>query len=72
MHKYLIQIFWSEEDQGYIATVPALSGCSAWGETQQDALKEINFAIEAWIESCKKSGNPTPRPLSQDGLTLKC
>ena len=55
-HKYPILIFWSDEDEGYIATIYDLPGCSAWGETQSDALEAINTAVEASLEAIKKSG----------------
>ncbi len=49
-------IFYSEEDEGYISVVPELPGCSAFGETEEEALKEIKVAIELWIEGAKKEG----------------
>ncbi|BCX80981.1 antitoxin HicB [Methylomarinovum caldicuralii] len=63
--RYLIEIFWNEEDQGYIAVVPDLPGCSAFGETPETALREIQDAMEAWIEACRKSGEPIPAPRAQ-------
>ncbi len=51
MHKYTIEIFYSEEDEGYIAVVPELPGCSAFGETEKEALKEIKVAIELWMKA---------------------
>ena len=47
--KYLVDLFWSEEDGGYIAVVPDLPGCSAFGATPEAAVHEIGDAIEAWI-----------------------
>ncbi|WP_346297597.1 type II toxin-antitoxin system HicB family antitoxin [Geoglobus acetivorans] len=55
-HEYTIGIFYSEEDEGYIAVVPELPGCSAFGETEEEALREIKTAIELWIEAAKKEG----------------
>ena len=52
--KYTIEIFYSEEDEGYIAVVPELPGCSAFGETPEEALKEVKIAIELWIKTAKK------------------
>lgn len=60
--KYLIEVFWSDEDAGYIATVPDLPGCSAWGATLGDAVREIEDAQQAWIEARSKSGEPIPGP----------
>jgi predicted RNase H-like HicB family nuclease len=63
--KYLVEVFWSEEDQGYIAIVPDLPGCSAWGVSPEDAVREIEDAQRAWIEACTKSGEPIPPPSAQ-------
>lgn len=46
MRRYTIGIFYSEEDEGYIAVVPELPGCSAFGETEEEALKEVKVAME--------------------------
>jgi len=54
MYKYAIEIFYSEEDEGYIAVVPELPGCSAFGKTEEEALREIKTAIELWLETAKK------------------
>jgi len=50
MRKYTIGIFFSEEDEGYIAVVPELPGCSAFGETEEEALKEIKVALQLRLE----------------------
>ncbi|AKG91658.1 hypothetical protein GAH_01018 [Geoglobus ahangari] len=68
MHKYTIEIFYSEEDEGYIAVVPELPGCSAFGETEEKALKEIKTAIELWIEAAKKEGREIPKPMGKELL----
>jgi predicted RNase H-like HicB family nuclease len=65
MNKYLIEIFWSDEDAGYIATVPDLPGCSAYGETLEEAAREIKDAQEAWLEACRASGDIAPLPTMQ-------
>lgn len=62
MHHYPVEIFWSEEDEGFIAVFPDLPGCSAWGETEEDALKASQPAAAAWIEACRVAGNPIPAP----------
>lgn len=62
MHKYHINIFYSEDDGGYIADVPDLRYCSAHGQTPAGALVEVEKAIEAWLESARESGKPIPRP----------
>jgi predicted RNase H-like HicB family nuclease len=60
--KYLVEVFWSEEDEGYIAIVPDLPGCSAWGATAEDAVHGIEDAERAWLEAREKSGEPLPHP----------
>lgn len=61
MGKYAIEIFYSEEDQGYIAVVPELPGCSAFGATEEEALKEAKIAIILWLDTAKKEGRPIPK-----------
>lgn len=65
MKDYHINIFYSEEDQGYIADIPDLHYCSAFGLTPQEALQEVLQAKEAWLEVAKDSGKPIPQPLYQ-------
>jgi predicted RNase H-like HicB family nuclease len=60
--RYPTQIFFSEDDGGYIAIAPGLPGCSAFGETAEEALRELQDAIKAWIGAAKKAGNPIPPP----------
>lgn len=62
MNHYPIEIFWSEEDEGYIAEVPDLPGCSALGATETDAAREAKHAINAWIQAAKAAGNVVPPP----------
>jgi antitoxin HicB len=62
---YLIEIAWSDEDEGFIATAPDLPGCSAWGRTRAEAAREIEDAQAAWIEACEASGEPVPQPSTQ-------
>ena len=66
MQDYHINIFYSEEDEGYIADIPDLQYCSAFGSTPQEALLEVLKAKKAWLESAKSKHNlPMPhyRPL---------
>lgn len=65
MSKYLVEIFWSDEDAGYIAVVPDLPGCSAFGESLEEAAREIEDAQTAWIEACRNAGEAIPEPISQ-------
>ncbi len=65
-HHYPIKVFYSEEDKGFIAVIPDLPGCSAFGETEEDALREVKVAQELWIKTAKKEGRKTPRPSSEN------
>ena len=59
MSDYHINIFFSEEDGGYI---PDLEHCSAFGETPEQALAEVERAKQAWLEAAREAGKPIPRP----------
>ncbi len=60
--KFHINIFHSEEDEGFIANIPDLDACSAFGATPEDALREVERAKAAWIEAAKEAGKPIPSP----------
>ena len=60
--KYDIIIFWSKEDQSYIAEVPELPGCMADGETYQQALSNAQQIIQEWIETAQELGRDIPEP----------
>lgn len=62
MKDYHINIFYSDEDGGYIADIPDLKACSAFGETPEEALREVRAAKAAWLESARQAGKPTPPP----------
>ena len=62
MHKYEIVIYWSNEDQVFIAEVPELPGCMAHGKNHSDALANVNDAIELWLDTAKEFGDPIPEP----------
>ena len=62
MKDYHINIFYSDEDEGYIADIPDLEACSAFGNTPEDALREVEIAKQAWIEAAKAEGKPVPSP----------
>ena len=61
-NKYEIIIFWSDEDNAFIADVPELPGCMAHGDTQDAALSNAQSAIELWIETAREFGDPIPQP----------
>ena len=60
--KYEIIIFWSDEDNAYVAEVPELPGCMADGNTYQEARSNAERVIEEWIETALALGRPIPRP----------
>jgi len=60
--RYTTEVFWSEEDGGFIAICPDLLGCSAFGETRDEAITELNDAIKSWIMAAKEVGNEVPKP----------
>ena len=62
MKDYHINIFYSEPDEGYIADIPDLKACSAFGDTPEEALKEVLIAKAAWIEAALAEGIPVPPP----------
>jgi predicted RNase H-like HicB family nuclease len=59
---YHINIFYSDADGGYIADVPDLKACSAFGATAEEALREVELAKQAWLEAARAEGKPIPEP----------
>lgn len=62
MYKYEIIIYWSNEDNAFIAEVPELPGCMAHGETPEKALRNAKEAIQLWIDTAKEFGDSIPEP----------
>jgi predicted RNase H-like HicB family nuclease len=62
VNDYHINIFFSKPDGGYIADIPDLEACSAFGTTPEEALKEVQRAKRAWVRAARKEGKPVPRP----------
>lgn len=62
MKDYHINIFYSEEDGGYIADIPDLPGCSAFGSSPEEALREVQCAKQAWLEAAQAEGKQVPLP----------
>lgn len=62
MIKYEIIIYWSDEDNSYIAEAPELAGCMADGSTMSHALENINIVIKEWLETAKSEGREIPAP----------
>ena len=70
MGRYIIEIIYSEEDAGYIAIAPELPGCSAFGETEEEALREIKMAIDLWLETAGGEDKEIPRPKGEEFLKM--
>lgn len=62
MFRYEIILYWSNEDNVFIAEVPELPGCMAHGDTQQEALCNINAAMGLWIDTARERGRAVPEP----------
>lgn len=62
MYRYEIIIYWSEEDNAYIAEVPELPGCMADGATYEDTMENVKVIIDEWIETAKNLGREIPVP----------
>lgn len=59
---YFISIFWSPEDECYVADIPDLNFCSAFGDSPEEALRELQIAKELWLEVAREEGIPIPEP----------
>ena len=62
MKDYHINVFYSEEDECYVADIPDLQFCSAFGDTPEEAVAEVRIAMAAWLEVAKAEGKPIPQP----------
>ena len=60
--KYEVIIYWSEDDQSYVAEVPELPGCAADGATYQQALANVEVIVHEWIETARELGRAVPEP----------
>jgi predicted RNase H-like HicB family nuclease len=60
--KHEITLYWSDEDQAFIAGVPELAGCAADGATRQEALANVEIVIAEWLETARELGRPIPEP----------
>jgi predicted RNase H-like HicB family nuclease len=61
-HRYEIILYWSNEDEAYIAEVPELPGCAADGKTYQEAIAMAEVIIDEWIETARELGRAVPEP----------
>jgi predicted RNase H-like HicB family nuclease len=55
-HRYAIEIFYSDKDEGFVTVAPELAGCSAFGETEEEALAEVKVAIGLWLDTAREEG----------------
>ena len=62
MTKYEVIIYWSDEDQAFIAEAPELPGCAADGASYREALANVEVVISEWIETARELGRPIPEP----------
>lgn len=62
MKDYHINLFYSEEDEGWIADIPDLEPCSAFGDTPDEALHEVEIAKDAWLAAAHEAHKPVPEP----------
>ena len=61
-HRYEIILYWSDEDEAYIAEVPELAGCASDGATYQEAIENVEVVIDEWVETAKELGRTVPEP----------
>jgi predicted RNase H-like HicB family nuclease len=61
-YKYEVIVYWSDEDEAYIAEVPELAGCMADGKTYEEVVNNVQIIIAEWIETAKSQGRAIPRP----------
>ncbi len=62
MYRYEIILYWSHEDDAFIAEVPELAGCIADGVSHQEALANVEVIIQEWIDTARELGRPIPEP----------
>jgi predicted RNase H-like HicB family nuclease len=68
MKDYHINVFWSDEDKSWVADIPDLKYCSAFGGSPQEAVVEVLEAKEAWLESARAHNDPIPPPLYRPAI----
>jgi|ERR1051325_5690147 predicted RNase H-like HicB family nuclease len=69
MHKYRVVIYWSDEDDVFIAEVPELPGCITHGDTQADALTNADQAVQGWIDTARLFGDTIPQPRADGAVS---
>jgi predicted RNase H-like HicB family nuclease len=71
MKDYHINVFYSEEDECYVADIPDLKFCSAFGDTPEEAVHEVMIAKKAWLQAAKKAKKAVPKPQYRPALYQK-
>lgn len=61
-HRYEIILYWSAEDEAYVAEVPELPGCAADGSSYEEAIENVQIVIDEWIDTARELGRPIPEP----------
>ena len=61
-NRYAIVVFWSEEDAAWVADVPDLKSCTAFGNSPEEAFAEVQVAMDAWLAAARDAGKPIPKP----------
>jgi predicted RNase H-like HicB family nuclease len=68
---YHINVFYNEQDGGYIADIPDLEACSAFGSSPEEALAEVAKAKEAWLATGRDAGKPIPEPRYRPAISAR-
>jgi predicted RNase H-like HicB family nuclease len=71
MSDYHINVFYSDEDSSYVADIPDLEACSAFGSTPEEALAEVEQAKEAWLAAAREGGRPIPEPRYRPAIYMR-
>lgn len=71
MSDYHINVFYSEEDAAYVADIPDLEACSAFGSSAEEALAEVEQAKQAWLAAAREAGRPIPEPLYRPAIYMR-
>jgi predicted RNase H-like HicB family nuclease len=65
INRYAIIVFWSDADDSWVADVPDLKSCAAFGATPEEAVAEVRVAIDAWLDAARDAKLPIPKPFYQ-------
>jgi predicted RNase H-like HicB family nuclease len=71
MSDYHINVFYSDEDSSYVADIPDLEACSAFGSSPEEALTEVELAKEAWLAAAREDGRPIPEPRYRPAIYMR-